>query len=448
MPTRTLVARLMAAAAMAAAVLPLPALAAGYLLKEQSASGQGTSFAGATANAAGDASALFFNPAAMGALAGSEAVGVLSGAFPTSKGTNVRATRAARLGGGTIAGGTEPGDIGQDAAIPSGYAVYAASPDLRLGLAITAPWGLGTDYGESWAGRYHGIHSSLFTLNIAPTVSYRVLPQLTVAGGLQIQYAKSRLTQGIDFGSILAASGAPVRPGSLDGIGEVKGDDWGFGATAGLLYEPVKGTRLGLSYRSSVFHQLEGDATFEGVPAVPSLRASFADTSVKAKVATPDIISLGAYHELSDRWAVMADAQWTNWSRFKELRIRYANPLRADSVTEEQWEDSWFFALGTAYRWNDRLTLRAGIAYDETPVPARYRTPRIPDADRYWMSVGLGYQITEGIRADVGYTHIFVDTSKVNLSDNLTGPDAFRGNLTTDYKAHVDIIAVQTRVAF
>ncbi|MCW2236514.1 OmpP1/FadL family transporter [Azospirillum canadense] len=448
MPKNDLKAYLLAAVAVAAVSAPLPTLASGYLLKEQSASGQGTSFAGVTANAAGDATALFFNPAALGAVNGNEAVGVVSGIFPSVKTSNAVGTRAARLGGGRISGTSDSDDLAIDAALPSGYVAYTVSPDVKLGLSINSPWGLSTDYPENWVGRYHGVHSSLLTLNITPTVAYKLLPELTVAGGIQFQYAKARLSQAVDFGSILAATGAAVLPGSRDGMGEVKGSDWGFGATAGLLYEPAKGTRFGLSYRSSVSHELEGDAKFEGVPAVPALRASFANTFVKAKVTTPDIIGFGAYHEITSDFAVMADVQWTNWSRFKELRIRYSNPLRTDSVTEEQWDDAWFFALGAAYKVNEKLTLRAGVAYDQTPVQDQYRTPRIPDGDRYWLSVGAGYQLTDNIRTDIGYTHVFANTTKVNLTDNLTGTDAFRGNLSADYKASVDIVALQTKISF
>jgi len=448
MSIRNYKAHLLAAVAVAAVSAPLPTMASGYLLKEQSASGQGTSFAGVTANAAGDATALFFNPAALGAVNGNEAVGVVTGVFPSVKTTDARATRAARLGGSAIRGTSDSGDIGIDAALPSGYFAYKVSPDVKIGLAINSPWGLSTDYSESWVGRYHGIHSSLRTINVSPTIAYQALPELTVAGGIQFQYARARLSQAVDFGSILAAGGAPVLPGSRDGIGQVKGDDWGFGVTAGALYEPVKGTRFGLSWRSSVSHELRGDASFEGVPPTPAAQASFANTNVRAKVTTPDIIAFGAYHELTSNFAVMADIQWTNWSRFKELRIRYSNPLRADSVTEEHWKDSWFFALGAAYKVNDKLTLRAGVAYDQTPVDDQFRTPRIPDEDRYWASLGVGYQFTDTIRTDLGYTHVFAKKSHVNLADNLTGPDAFRGNLSASYKAHVDIVALQTKISF
>ncbi|WP_448203364.1 OmpP1/FadL family transporter [Azospirillum sp. sgz302134] len=445
--TSNLKAHLLAAVAVAAVSAPLPTMAAGYFLKEQSASGQGTSFAGSATNAAGDASAMFFNPAALGVVNDNEVVGVLSGIFPTSQTTNARGTRTARLGGSTISGTANSDDIGVDAVLPTGYAAYAVSPDVKLGLSINMPWGLSTDYPENWVGRYHGIHSSLQTLNISPTVAYQLLPQLTVAGGLQFQYTKARLSQAIDFGSALAAAGvAGVAPGSRDGIGEVKGDSWGFGFTAGTLYEPVKGTRIGLSYRSSVFQELEGDAKFQGVPA--PLSGSFAPASIKAKLTTPDIIAAGVYQELTSQFAVMADVQWTNWSRFKELRIRYSNPLRGDSVTEEQWNDSWFFSLGAAYKVTDKLTLRAGVAYDQSPVPDAFRTPRIPDSDRYWASVGVGYQITDSIRTDLGYSHVFAPTAKVNLTDPGTGPNALRGNLTADYKAHVDVVALQTKISF
>lgn len=437
---------LLGAVAVAAIAAPLPALASGFLLKEQSASGQGTSFAGATANAAGDASALFFNPAAAGAVSGNQVVGVATGVFPYAKTNDASASRATRLGGGAITGSADSGDAAGDALVPAGFLVYSLTPDVKLGLALTSPWGLSTDYPENWVGRYHAVHSSLQTINISPSVSYKLLPELTVAAGLQIEYAKARLSQAVDFGSILAIAGARVAPGSLDSVAQVKGDDWGVGGTAGLLYQPTKETRIGLSYRSSVFHQLQGDATFGSVPA--ALRGSFADTDVKAKVTMPDVVGLGAYHELNDRWAVMGDVQWTNWSRFQQLRIDFANPLRSDSVTVENWKDSWFVSLGAAYKWSDKLTLRAGVAYDQSPVRDEYRTPRIPDADRYWVSLGAGYQVTDNIKMDLGYTHVFAHSGSVNLTDNLTGPDALRGNLKASYDAHVDIVALQTTFSF
>ncbi|HEY0833329.1 MAG TPA: outer membrane protein transport protein [Azospirillum sp.] len=436
----SLKAHLLAAAALAALAAPVTAHAAGYGLKEQSVSGQGTSFAGVTAGGNGDASAMFFNPAAMGLVQGNQFVQTFTGVLPSSEAESVTATRARRAGGSTIAGRTDVGDAANDALVPSGYFVYSVNDDLKLGVSGNGPWGLVTDYGYGWAGRYHGIRSDLRTYNFAPTVSYRVTPQLILGAGLQIQYAKAKLSQASDF-----ALRRGLTPGSLDVTSDMVGDDWGFGATAGVLFEPMKGTRLGLSYRSAVKHTLKGTVTFDGLPA--ALRPALPSQGISADMTTPDIVSLGAYHEVSDRWSVMADVQWTNWSKFKELRVNVANPALT-TVTEENWKDAWFLSLGTAYKVTDALTLRTGVAYDQSPIPDEYRTPRIPDADRLWVSVGAGYKVTEWLQLDAAYSHIFVQNSSVNLTDDLTGPNAGRGNLSVNYKNHVDLIGLQARISF
>lgn len=421
--------------------------ASGYGLKEQSASGQGTSFAGATAGATGDASAMFFNPAALGLVKGNELIQSGTYIAPYSDASSVRATRASRLGGSTISGTTDPDDAGQNAVVGSTYGAISIDDRLKLGLAVTVPWGLVTDYEDDWAGRYHARNSRLMTINVQPTLSYQMSPELILGVGGQIQYAKARLTSAVDFGSILAVATAnPALAGRADGGADLEGDDIGYGAVAGLIYTPAPGTRLGLSYRSPVKHELRGDVDFQNVPT--ALRSVYADGKISAKVVTPEVFGIGAYHELNAQWAVMADVQWTNWSRFQELRIDYDNPLTRDTVTDEKWDAAWFVSLGAAYKWNDKLTLRAGIAYDQSPVSDAYRTPRIADEDRYWVSVGAGYQITESISVDVGYTHIFVNDATLDLHDTLTTNDAFRGNLSGSYENAVDIVAIQARMRF
>lgn len=439
--------RLLAATALIALATPGAAHAAGFALKEQSASGQGTSFAGATAGGMGDASGMFFNPAAMGLVQGNEVMQVGTFIAPYSDASNVRATRATALGGSTISGTTDPGDAGQNALIGSTYAVMGINNDLKLGLAITVPWGLVTDYPGDWAGRYHARTSKLLTVNFQPTLSYQVTPEVILGAGMQIQYIKARLTSAVDFGSILAsATRNPALAGRADGNADLKGDDIGYGGVLGVVYQPLQTTRFGLSYRSAVRHELRGDVDFQSVPT--ALQAVYNDQQISAKVTTPEVISFGAYHELNSQWAVMADVQWTNWSRFHELRIDYDNALTRDTVTDENWNNSWFVSLGTAYKYNEKLTLRAGVAFDQSPVPEAYRTPRIPDQDRYWVSLGAGYKVTENFSVDVGYTHIFVKDSTLDLHDTLTTNDAFRGNLSGSYDNAVDIVAVQARLKF
>ncbi len=145
---------------------------------------------------------------------------------------------------------------------------------------------------------------------------------------------------------------------------------------------------------------------------------------------------------------MLAGAEWTNWSRFRDLVVNFDNG-RAPSITQERWRDSWFFSAGAEYRWNERLTFRGGVAYDQTPVQAVERTPRIPDNDRYWLSVGASYQVRPGVILTGGYTHIFAPDSTVSLQD--PGPantNLLRGNLDATYRASVDIVTAQLRFAF
>ena len=143
----------------------------------------------------------------------------------------------------------------------------------------------------------------------------------------------------------------------------------------------------------------------------------------------------------------MAEAQWTDWSVFDQLTIKFDNPAQPDSVTEEEWEDVWFFSLGTTYCATDAVTLRAGLAYDQSPVKGDYRTPRIPDQDRYWLSLGGGWQATDWLNLDAAFTYIFLEDSKVNLAATDTGNEA-RGNLSAEYESYIILLGLSARLRF
>ena len=421
--------------------------ATGFELREQSAVGQGASFAGAAARD-DDPSMIFFNPAAMSSLPGLQGAVVGSGILPTAEAKSGSATRNAALGGSPIAGSVG-GDIGIDAFVPALHTTLQLAPDWHFGLSVTAPWGLVTKQAEDSIARYHALTSSLRTTNIAPAVSWQALPSLSLGAGLQIQYATARLSNGVDFGAIGAAQGIPgFVPGGRDGRSTVTGDNTAVGFTLGAQWQPLTNTRVGLAFRSAVFHTLEGDAQFQSVPFPISRSPAFANTAVQAKLVTPETVTLGVRQRIDDRWTALAGLEWTNWSRFQELTVNFANG-RAPSVTEERWRDSVFASIGGEYRWNQELTLRAGFAYDQTPVRSADRTPRIPDNDRYWLSAGASYQVNRNITLSAAYTHIFAPDATVNLQD--PGPNntnLFRGNLTSNYQASVDIVTAQLRFAF
>ena len=290
-------------------------------------------------------------------------------------------------------------------------------------------------------------------IGVTPTLAYTPMHGLTFGAGLQLSYAEASLSNAVDFGSIGAAARIPgSQPGAQDGFTRVDGDDWRAGYTLGVLAEPIAGTRVGAGYRSKIDHRLKGDADFSlrgsaTGGAISAATGAFQDTGAAADLHLPASASIGIHQVITERLAVMAEAAWTEWSGFKELRVEFDNPAQPDSVTEHKWQDSWFLALGATYRPRENLTLRAGVAYDQTPVREAYSTPRIPDGDRTWLSLGVGWTPIPWLSLDAALTHIFVEDTTVDLSAADTG-NASRGNLDADYEFAIDLIAVAARVRF
>jgi long-chain fatty acid transport protein len=200
---------------------------------------------------------------------------------------------------------------------------------------------------------------------------------------------------------------------------------------------------VGVAYRSEIEHKIKGDADFT-VPGTVDITDSglFIDSKVSADVTFPQTLSLSAYHRY-DALAVMADITWTGWSAFQELRIKYDNPAQPDSVTTEDWNDTFRYALGVNYRTAPQWLLRGGMAYDETPVPnSQRRTPRIPDNDRLWLSLGFGYQASKALGVDFGYSHLFINNTDINNEFEASASD-LRSTLHGTYESSVDIFSLQ-----
>ena len=426
--------------------------AAGFQIREQSTAALGNAMAGASASAQ-DVTYMAYNPASIGLVDGSQIAALASGIFVSF---DIKDTEARSVLGADVTGGGDDNG-GETALVPSLAAKWRVNDQVDLGLAVTAPWGLRTDYDENWAGRYHGLESDLLTVNIQPVISLKPTERLTVAGGLQIQYIDATLSNAVDFGTIGTATAAAVpglgallppatAPGQNDGFAEVTGDDWGLGYVFGLIYEFTPGTRAGFAYRSAISHRLEGDATFEldddGVGAVISAATGqFVDTGGAAEVTIPETASFGLHHQLSPRWAVLAEASWTNWARFEELVVEFDNPAQADSVTTEQWESTWMYALGLNFMPTPAWTLRTGVGFDESPVPDETRTPRIPGNDRTWLGVGATWKPSSRLSVSASFVHIFVKDSTIDLEAQ--GENQFRGSLDADMKGRAEVVSAQ-----
>jgi len=415
--------------------------ASGFAVTENSASAQGNSYAGAAA-AAEDASTVWFNPAGMMKLDGNQIV--VAGHFisPSSSFTNQGSSNA---DGSDLLGANDDGGI--DAFVPNFYWVTAINDEIKFGLGINAPYGLKTEYNDTWVGRYHAVTSDLKTLNFNPSLAFQLNEKLSVGVGLNVMLLDITLTSAVDFGALLGS------PGAADGFADLEGDNLNgvdglsYGLNMGLMYDITPKTTLGLAYRSEVDVDVKGMAKFKVPSAAAPILSSGAfqpSGGLEASITLPQSFSVSIAHDY-EVLTVLADITWTGWSSFDELRIEYENPAQPDSVTTEDWDDTFRYSIGLDWRQSEKLTLRTGIAYDETAIPSpERRTARIPANDRTWLSFGGTYVINPAFTVDVGYTHVFVSDTKINNTFESSQP-ALAATLTGTYEASVDILSAQLR---
>jgi long-chain fatty acid transport protein len=430
--------------------------ASGFALVEQSVKQVGSAISGGAA-AAEDASTIFFNPAGMTRLKGSQMAVGGHVIMPSSKFSGSATATHPLLAGISISGG-EGGEAASTAFLPSFYFSYEVSEQLWAGVGIGAPFGLSTEYDSDWTGRYHATRSEVSTININPSLAYKVNDQLSLGAGLNFMRASAELSNAVDYslaclGSALASLGVCTSSGlttpasvATDGEVTVEGDDWGYGFNLGVLYEVTPKTRIGAAYRSQVKQELEGTADFDGpsgisVPAL--LAAAMPDGDASAAVDLPASLSMSVTTNVAPKWDLMADVTWTQWSNFEELRIKFANSTD-DSVQPEEWEDTYKISLGFNYHHNAQWTWRGGIAYDQTPIPsAELRTPRIPGNDRKWIAAGVSYVASPRMSLDFALAHLFVSDTSIDATDITYGH-----NLAGTYESDVNILSAQLNWQF
>ncbi|MEJ0026238.1 MAG: outer membrane protein transport protein [Rhizomicrobium sp.] len=421
-----------------------PAAAAGYGLKEHSADAMAAAYAGAAASDR-DASTMVYNPAAAAGVADTDVSVSLVAILPGSSATYPTAATSA---GNPTGGGTHPSGFISDALVPALGLRHRLSDRLTVGLSISAPWGLRTDYPAGWTGRYYAGKSELLTVNATPVIAYRLMPEVTLGAGLQIEYAKGTLTSTIDTGTLGALNGIPgAVPGGQDSFARVSGTNWTFGYTLGAMLRPAPGLTLGIAYRSSLQQDLKGPLTFTldgaGVGAtIRGLTGLFADTRQTTPITMPDMITSGARMDFSDRWSGMAELDWTHWSRARQLVVIAANPAQPKDVTDLKWKDTLFGSLGVEYRASPGWALRAGVAYDESPATDATREPRIPDADRIWLSAGARVKLNDDMDLNVTASRLFNLSTPVALNPVAPGA-ALRGTLAGTTESYVDVAGLE-----
>lgn len=415
------------------------AYAAGFALREDSAAQMGTAFAGA-GSAADDLSTIFFNPAGMTRLSpGNQAEVAGTAIKPTIR---FQGTGSGLLG---PTGGSDGGDGGTVVFVPAFFGFIDATPDLKFGLAVTAPFGLKTQYENGWVGRYLGQNSVVDAIDINPNVAYKLTQQWSIGAGVSAQRFHGDLDQRINS-NVLCAATALCTPGTVgDGFGRFSGDSWGFGYNLGVHYEPVDGTRLGLAYRSRIEQRLSGTVDFT-VPTPLTVVPSLAGGPGHAAVTTPDNVLFSVTHAISPQFTVMSDIQWTNWSTVQSLTVSRDATGAPVSRTDFNFHNTIFASVGGVYKLTDKWTLRGGLGFDQTPVRNEFRTVRLPDEDRYIASVGFSWNVTDAIRVDASYLHFFLPEASITGSVNATSPTG--DTLTGNFKVHADEVGVTVRFRF
>lgn len=377
-----------AAAAVMAVCAASAAHAAGFMLTEQSAGALGRAYAGVGVDGT-DISGVFYNPATMTLHPGTQiqagfvAVGLdlafEGNADPTYSGSeNGRAN-------------TQP--------IPFGYISHQISDDMWVGLSMTVPFGMGTEYDDNWKLANRGISATVLTFDFNPNVAWKLSDKLSLGAGMSIQYASADLKMRAD---IPAIGSNPA----MSANGEIDADSWAWGFNVGLMWSPLDNLRFGLSYRSKVNHHADGDFTLDNQKvnisdSWVSLPGSTTFGDAKASLSTPAWAMATAAWDINDLLSLYATFRWTDWSSFDELKISTNNPAIGSTVTNK-WQDTYLFSVGADLRFTNWWTFRAGIGYETSPIDdPSYRTAIIPDADRWWFALGSSFKVAKDMQLDV-----------------------------------------------
>jgi len=401
------------------------AIAGGFGIATQSGSATGNAYAGGAA-VADDASVAWSNPAAMTLLPSGRQFAI-AGHFlkPSFKFSNGGST-----GAFASPGSGEGGDGGDWALVPNGFFTMQINPNLRFGVALNVPFGLKTEYDAGWRGQLTALKSEIKTVNINPSLAYKVNDKVSIGGGISVQQIKAEL----------AAFTGSAAGGNLT----LSADDTAYGFNLGLLVQATPDTRFGLTYRSSIDYTLVGDAKFSGTS------GALLGSRVRADLTVPESVSASIFTALTPKWDLMGDITWTGWSQVQQLDVirataRLAPGGAAGSTLTSlpfKWNDTFRLAVGANYQWSNQSKLRFGLAYDKTPSKDTTRTPRLPDQDRVWLAAGVQYRVSKSGVLDFGYAHEFIRDATVNV----VVPGA--GTLSGKFANQADIISIQYSHSF
>lgn len=355
--------------------------AGGLYLYEVGSPDVGLAAAGLAARAQ-DASTVFTNPAGMTRL---ERPSLLAGAQPMYLNIDFSPNSNTSTAGSS-------GD--SNGWMPAGglFYVHPVNDKVAFGFAIAGNFGLALDYQDDWVGRYYVQEATLQAMAIQPAVAYKINDQLSVGAGVAVLYGifeeKVAINRALD-----ALSDAQLK---------LEDEDWTVQYNLGVLYEPLKGTRLGLTYLSEADLEFSDRADISGFG--PTLTGIFGlgTRTIDLGMTIPQAVMLSVYQDVNDRLALMANLGWQDWSEFGKVDVGISN-TNVNLTTDLDYQDTWHVAVGAQYRVSEPLLLSAGIAYDSAMLDEEDVTPSMPVGESSRFALGSRYDWSRDLTLGAAY---------------------------------------------
>jgi long-chain fatty acid transport protein len=274
------------------------------------------------------------------------------------------------------------------------YGVWGPKSSIwKLGLGIYTPFGGLTDWGNNWPGKYALESLDLKTIFFQPTLSIKLTDYLSIGAGFVYNHADITLTQAIPFAN---SSGQ-------DGQAQLGGTGKGYGWNAGIYFKTESGVSIGITHRSGVSTTFNGNAMFS---VAPSLQSNFPQpNSFNATIPLPATNSIGFGFYPTPKWTLAFDANLVSWNVFKVLAFNYkvSSPALAGAGVPQDYQDAMSIRAGAQYKSSDKLALRFGGGYASTAIPDGYVSPQVPDANRFFLTGGIGYRLTDHFDVDASF---------------------------------------------
>ncbi len=325
------------------------------------------------------------------------------------------------------------------------YITHKFNNKLSAGLGVFNPFGLGTDWGGGWEGRYLATNSEMETFNINPAISWQVTPWFSVAAGMDILLLDATLENKIDTS---AAAGPP--PGTLPDMGQkFRGDGMGIGYNLGVAVDLGKDVTLGVSYRSEITIDPKGNVTFDIPSVVPgTLRGLFPNTGARTQIKLPQQVYAGIAYKGFDPLTMEIGMRWEGWSSFNQLKIDFDQPVAGSptAVQARNWKDTFAIDFGARYKINDTVSLLGGYLYGQNPVPDSTFEPAIPDSDTHLFCVGTDLNFHKFSMALAYAYQLQLDRTKNNSLGDPLSPGT--GTVNGEYSTDIHLIAASLTYRF